>query len=183
MSTETLDAAGNGTAYDIAELDLSGIETIELPATSSVTILPGAQKYLAVYLAKDLGFGGIPPAVLTVLQARAYMGCAYRESGDLIAVATFGEWSSFEGGAEIRLRFVVSADVRILLQSTYSGPDSEANISNPEERMSRALKLEREHGTWWYGTTVPAIGWRPITSRADGKWRERWRPRQEPAGR
>ena len=63
---------------------------------------------------------------MDIRKAVDYMGCAYATDDDSIILATYGEWQSMEGGADIRLVIVVPTGKQLITGADLSGSGSPA---------------------------------------------------------
>jgi hypothetical protein len=143
----------NGTVVDVAEVPLGGARKVELPAGAVVT-RDGAASVMRVEMKKRLGFHGHPPRTMSIEAGRRLMGVASRRVGDILTVATFGDFSTKEGSATIQLSVRLPATVEV-----EQRPDLEGDAS-----PARGTDSGREHpDTYWYASPQPAAGWTPHT--------------------
>ena len=74
-------------------------------------------------------------------------------------VATYGEWDShIEGGASIRLLFVVPRSIEIQTDESLSGEDSKGRAWDG----AYLTKPRDVDNGYWYGPASPATGWTAI---------------------
>ncbi len=115
----------NGKAYDKASLDIKSYKTLVVPENAQVRI-EGAGPRLQIFMEKTLSFGGHPAESMSVRTERREMGCAFKMEEATMVLATFGEWSSKEGGAHMRLVLVAPPGWEIEKRAKLSGSDSAA---------------------------------------------------------
>jgi hypothetical protein len=159
-SSQSSKKVENGTVYDVATIDWQGVAKVVLPRNASVRKTPGTQS-IQLFMAKELGFYGHPPEPITLRTVRAYMGCAIKRDSQALLVATFGEWSTIEGGSTLCLVAVVPDGVEVVQRDGLAGTESLAN-------QVPGLHRGGEEG-YWYATRVPAMGWKGLPSKPDPK--------------
>lgn len=120
-------AVVNGTAHDIAQVELGTQRVIAIPMNATVReCQPGA---CTIYVKKHLGVLAHPPERISIVGQRKHMGCATACVGDTLLVATFGEYElPGHGGATIDLEMEIPKGVRIERRTDLAGPKSLANI-------------------------------------------------------
>jgi hypothetical protein len=150
----------NGTVYDVATIDGQGVTKVVLPSNASVQKTPGTRS-IQLFMAKELSFYGHPPVPISLRSVRAYMGCAIKRDGQALLVATYGEWSSIEGGSSLRVLAVVPDGIEVVQRDGLAGKESLAN-------QVPGLHRGGPEG-YWYATHVPAIGWTALPSKPDPK--------------
>jgi hypothetical protein len=112
----------NGDAYDKAIIDVGEQSTVVVPHNARIEH-NGARGRIEVYLHKVQSYGGRPPERKSIRDTRTKMGCAKMLIAEKIIIATYGESSSFEGGASIPgLLIRVPADVKVESRKDLSGP-------------------------------------------------------------
>jgi hypothetical protein len=159
-SSQWSEKVENGTVYDVATIDGHGVANVFLPSNASVQRTPGAQS-IQLFMAKELSFYGHPPEPITLRTVRAYMGCAIKRESQALLVATYGEWSSIEGGSSLRLLAVVPDGIEVVLRDGLAGTESLAN-------QVPGLHDGGPEG-YWYATKVPAWGWTALPCKPDPK--------------
>jgi hypothetical protein len=148
----------NGSAFDRAAVDLGNAKKVVLPRNAAVD-RGAAGDRLQLFMKKTLAFGGHPPERMSIRGARKNMGCAVKAEGDVLVVATFGEWDSrIEGGAHMRLVAVVPEGVEIERRQGLSGPDS----AGREWHGQYLTKPKNARDGYWYGPASPAEGWTAV---------------------
>jgi len=156
------DNVENGTAYDRATVDIGSAKRIVLPDTATVR-RTGEGSSVRLFMAKRLAFAGHPPEPMGVRDARMNMGCATKVEGNGLVIATFGEWSNIEGGADIKLVAEVPGGLTVEQREGLSGATSAARgwqgvkVTKPADAKSG----------YWYGPTTPAPGWSAVPDEPD----------------
>ncbi|NQT15065.1 MAG: hypothetical protein HQ582_20075 [Planctomycetes bacterium] len=148
----------NGLAYDKASVDVSSYRRLVLPADAALD-RGGQPGKLDIYMEKTLSFLGHPPASMSIRKSRKKMGCACRAEGDSLTVATYGEWDShIEGGASMRLLFVVPESIEIETDESLSGEDSKGL------QWNGVCLTEPKDGDmgYWVGPASPTTEWYAI---------------------
>jgi hypothetical protein len=100
---------------------------------------------------------------MTLAQARKKMGCALQWAGGKTAIATYGEFSTKEGGAHMKVLLRVPAALIVEAQPGLAGPDSKA-----QGRSDGTKEADKKDG-YWYGPTSPGLGWKVIALEPDTK--------------
>jgi hypothetical protein len=153
----------NGTAYDRAAVDVGAARTVVLPDSATVRRDPAGGP-VRLFMAKQLGFVGHPPAPMSIRDGRKNMGCAVRSEGDALVIATFGEWDShIEGGAGMKLVAFVPKGVGVQRRAGLSGEKSAAR----EQHGAYVPGREDAKGGHWYGPAFPAPGWTAVPDEPD----------------
>jgi hypothetical protein len=152
----------NGSAYDKATLDLGEVKRIAIPEGAEVVQGDDGRK-IRVFLKKTLDFAGHPPEPMSIRTGRTKMGCATKVEGQTLVIATFGEWTSKEGGARIKLLLVVPKGVEVERRKGLAGSDSAAH---PAPGVSPSERGETKDG-YWYGPTRPTDGWQAARTDPD----------------
>src|SRR5262245_1371359 len=156
------DKVENGTAYDRAIVDAGPATRIVLPDTATVR-RTGESGPVRLFLAKRLSFVGHPPQPMSVRDARTNMGSATKWVGRDLVIATFGEWNTIEGGADVKLVAEVPHALAVEQRAGLSGAVSEARgwqgvtVTKPADANSG----------YWYGPTTPAPGWTAVPDEPD----------------
>jgi hypothetical protein len=154
----------NGSAYDKAAVELGDFATVILPDNATVR-QEGEGKKLQIYMKKTLGFAGHPPEPMSIKHARNHMGCAVQVEKAALVIATFGEWDShIEGGARMKVLFVVPKGVEIQERPKLSGEDS---ICSPAWKGGYLTKPVEVKEGYWYGPASPAEGWKAVKAVPD----------------
>jgi hypothetical protein len=149
----------HGSIFDQAVLDLGVHQRIVVPDTATIDRVKGGQQ-VRVYMKKTLDFDGFPGEPMTLRTARRNMGCAVKEDEKSLVLATFGEFDTKEGGAEIECLLLVPEGIEVVRQSGLSGRESAGNGGH---RPSS----ERDTVGRWYGPTAPRAGWKELPARPD----------------
>jgi hypothetical protein len=147
----------NGSAFDQAAVDLEKYKKVVIPDQATLRH-QGEGGKLQIFTEKSLKFFGHPPEPMSIRTARKNMGTAVMHEGDALVVATFGEWSSKEGGAAMRLVIVVPRGVEVELRPGLSGPNSAGQQWN----WDYLTKPKEVKEGYWYGPASPADGWTAI---------------------
>lgn len=139
----------NGTVVDVADIPLAGATRLALPASAVVT-RDGPAGVMRIEMTKRLRFHGHPPRSMSIAAGCRLMGVATRRSGDVLELATFGDFATKEGGASIELAVRVPPGVDVDKERELEGDTSPA----------RGSSSGREHpDTYWYASPEPAAGW------------------------
>lgn len=149
----------NGSAYERAEFALGAARRLAVPLDAEV-VEQGTGAMIQVLLNKTLGFAGHPPEKMSIRTGRNNLGLASRREGDVLVVGTFGEFSTKEGGANMKLRFVVPKGTPLDRRAELSGGSS--SVHKGQDREPRDPKFG-----YWYGPTTPAKGWTKIETKPD----------------
>jgi hypothetical protein len=156
------DKVENGTAYDRAIVDPGSAKRIVLPDTATVRRTVDGSS-VRLFMAKRLAFAGHPPEPMGLRDARTNMGCATKVEGNGLVIATFGEWSNIEGGADVKLVAEVPGGLTVEQREGLSGVASAARgwqgvkVTKPADAKSG----------YWYGPTTPAPGWSAVPDEPD----------------
>ena len=154
----------NGIAYDAGVLDLEKAKKVVLPDTAVVR-WSGEHGKILLFLEKRMGFGGHPPEPMSIQGARKNMGCAFRKEGDALIIATFGEFSTMEGGTDMKVVAILPDGVAMDQRKGLSGPKSAAQewhglyLSKPKDAKDG----------YWYGPASPSENWAAIPTVPDLK--------------
>jgi hypothetical protein len=152
----------NGSAYDKATLDLGKLKRIAIPEGAEV--VQGDDGWtIRVFIKKTLDFAGHPPEPMSIRTGRTKMGCATKVEGKTLVMATFGEWTSKEGGARIKLLLVVPKGVEVERRNGLAGSESAAHS---EPGVSPSQREGTKDG-YWYGPTRPTDGWKAARTDPD----------------
>lgn len=125
----------NGVAYDKASIAVDGVSTVVVPA-NAVVERHRADATCDITMRKELAVFGHPPERITISDARRNMGCAYRREGNVIYLATFGEFETDgHGTRSIGLAISAPDDIVVEKRNGLSGGGSQANdyFSSSEE--------------------------------------------------
>lgn len=138
----------NGSAFDCYGFSFGGIDSVMIPASVEVNN-DVADNTMIVKTNKRLGFKGHPPAPMSPETARKNMGIAYKIKGNTLHIATYGEFSTEEGGASMKLVISLPAGLKIARTTGYTGEDSEAATHD----------MDMNAKEYWYTGTKAAAGW------------------------
>jgi hypothetical protein len=156
----------NGEAYDQAAIDIEKYTKIILPDTAEVRH-EGEGTKLQVFMKKHMSFHGHPPKSMSIRTGRKNMGCSVKNEGGALVLATFGEWSSKEGGSSMGVTVQVPKAVKVEQRSGLSGEAS----AGREWKGAYLTKPKEVKEGWWYGPASPAEGWKAIPDVPDPKRR------------
>jgi hypothetical protein len=156
----------NGILCETAKLDVSDHRTVVVPETAVVEKGKESQ-CLEIRLKKELGFGGYPPYPIHVRKVRDYFGVARKKEGDALVLATYGEWSSIEGGAFIQIVIAVPETITVVKRAGLSGYKSAANQPH-EPGWADFLGCAVFGRCWWYTATAPATGRTRVKTKLTG---------------
>ncbi len=154
----------NGTLHETAELDISGYSSVVVPETATVEKRKGAG-HIEIQMEKEVDFHGHPPHPLRIEKARDYFGVASRKEGDALVLGTYGEWSSIEGGAYVRMLVVVPEEIVVLKRADLSGENSRAKPPDDNSGLAALIDSPEFRRCYWYTAISPAPGW----TRVEGK--------------
>jgi hypothetical protein len=147
----------NGDAYDHAAVDIGNYQKVVVPDTARLR-REGSEKKLQLFMRKHLGFHGHPPQSMSIRAARKNMGCAVKDDDGTLVLATFGEWSSIEGGANMEVEVLVPEGLEVGTRGGLSGPES----AGREWHGAYLTKPKELKEGWWYGPAAPAEGWKAV---------------------
>ena len=94
------------------------------------------------------------------------MGCATKSKEGKVILATYGEFSTKEGGNRMKLLVRVPERLTVEAQKNLSGPKSEG------QRKQEGTWLTKESDTkegYWYGPSSAGPGWEAIPMEPDPK--------------
>ncbi len=131
----------NGSAYDVGTLDMGKLTTLYVPQGAEV-ISEGEGTKVQVYVKKTQGFFGRPPEPMDIAKTRKHFGVATLTEEKSITLATFGEFSTKEGGASIKLVIVAPKALTIETKEGLHG-DSSAARPSKDEKLKRVRDPER----------------------------------------
>ena len=137
----------NGSAFDKGIVELGKRKRLAIPENAEV-IHKGDGTNVEVFMKKTMNFGGHPPRPMSIRVARKYTGCATKDEDGLLQLATYGEWSTKEGGGRIRLVLVVPEKIEVVRQKALSGPKSIAHPPPGQPPPKPATDEEKE--SYWY---------------------------------
>jgi hypothetical protein len=149
----------NGSAYDQAEFPLGTAKRLVLPPEAEV-VEEGTGATIRVFLKKTLAFAGHPPEKMSIRTGRNNLGIATRPEGDALVVGTYGEFSTKEGGASVKLRFLVPKGTHVERRPGLTGDSSLVHKGPDREPRD-------PNAGYWYGYTAPAPGWTRIETKRD----------------
>jgi hypothetical protein len=146
----------NGTAYDRAEIDLSGLARIVVPKTAIVSRSADAH-HCRLIMEKTLGLTAHPDKAISIERTRTKMGCASRISSGTIEIGTFGEYETDgEGGAFLHVRISVPVGMEVVRRGDLEGESSVANIALfPDEFPRQRGNAASSAALWRVLTVVP----------------------------
>jgi hypothetical protein len=150
----------NGTLHETATLDIAGYALLVVPETATIQQVKNAT-HVEIHLEKELAFHGHPPHPLDIKNARDYFGIATKDENEAILLATYGEWSSKEGGASIRLRIIVPEGTAVTQRAGLDGPDSQAKPRD-DVGWTDLFDSPQFARCYWYTTIAPTTNWTPI---------------------
>ncbi len=151
----------NGSAFDKGRFDLGTHKKLAVPDGAEV-VHKGDGTMVEVYMKKALGFQGHPPKPMSIREGRKHMGCATKLEDGVVVLATFGEWSTKEGGTWIKLVLVVPEKIEVEKRKALSGADSAAHPAAD----APAPKPE-EFADYWYGHRKPGALWKIVPTAPD----------------
>lgn len=155
----------NGDVYDKAVLKAADIKTFIVPDNANLS-RSGANESIEVYVKKTQSFGGHPPEPITLEGARRNMGCATRAYDGTVTLATYGEFSTKEGGATMKILLRVPATLSIETEPGLSGEESKGQ--KRKEGSYLAKEPDSKDG-YWYGPASAGPGWKAIPMEPDPK--------------
>ncbi len=160
-STAPSPAVENGVIRETGRLDVSGITTLIIPETATVRVGTASNR-VEIRMEKELTFFGHPPHPMDIRKARDYLGCAYKKEGDTVTLATYGEWSSMEGGAQVRLLLLVPPGIAVARRPDLSGDNS---IAKPADAFAwmELIDSPQFRRCYWYTAPNPAADWTKVT--------------------
>lgn len=147
----------NGTLHETATIDVGEYTTLIVPEMVVVQEAHHA-RVVEIHLEKELAFHGHPPHPIRIEEARDYFGIARKEEDEAIVLATYGEWSSKEGGASIRIRVSTPPGMAVVKRPRLSGPDSQAKPSS-DSAWTDLLDSAQFRRCYWYTATSAAPDW------------------------
>jgi hypothetical protein len=141
----------NGSAFEKATLVIEGKDPYVFPHDAVIEEgdIPGT---IEIYMQKRLDYAGHAGKgnPMSIREERKKMGCAYRAKDGKQAIATYGEWSSKEGGAYIKLRIVVPRTLHYETRKGLSGPEYPIGT-----REARSREPIRPGTSGW--TEIPSV--------------------------
>lgn len=138
----------NGSAFDCYGFSFGGVTTIVIPDGVELSEKASAGTMI-IKTNKKLAFNGHPPKPMSPETARNNMGLAYKLDGDKLTLATYGEFSTKEGGASMKLVIWVPPNTKVERQKDLHGPNSIAGTKDYPAS-------ERDY---WYTGNKAAPGW------------------------
>jgi hypothetical protein len=138
----------NGSAFDCYGFSFGGVSTLIIPEGVELTESAGADTII-VKANKTLAFSGHPPKPMSPETARNNMGLAYKLEGDILTLATYGEFATKEGGASIKLVVLVPPKREIERRKDLNGPNS----------LAATTTYPANEKDYWYTGNKPAAGW------------------------
>jgi hypothetical protein len=147
----------NGSVFSLGVVNAEQYRRVLVPKTSAVLSSP-EPGIVTFRLEKRLSFFGHPEVPMTLDEARSCMGLALLTKADEMALGCWGEWSSFEGGADLRVVVEVPPGLSVVRKAELEGPESRANAN------SRAVEKPEQPN--WFGSRV-APGWTPLPEQLD----------------
>jgi len=148
----------NGTAFDRAGVDIAPYTKISVPHGSVIHSRPKGT-LVVLYVQKHLGYHGHPGDPMSIREHRKKMGCSVKPEDDVLVFATYGEWSTIEGGAHVQISFNVPEGTEVVERPR------EPKIIAPDPWRDPSLKpldIRMEgRSACWHGPN-PGEGWRAI---------------------
>ncbi len=155
----------NGDIYDKAILKAADIKTLIVPGSARVERAEAGDA-IELYVKKTQSFGGHPPEPMPLEAARKHMGCATRVEDGKVTLATYGEFSTKEGGAGMKLLLRVPPGVIVDSQPNLSG---EKSAGQRQQEGAYLTKESDAKGGYWYGPASAGLGWKAIPMEPDPK--------------
>ena len=154
-----------GDIYDKGTLKTADIKSLIVP-DNAIVERTGTEGAIELYVKKTQSFGGHPPEPMTLESARKKMGCATKEENGKVTLATYGEFSTKEGGAHLKLLLRVPASLIVETQPDLSGPKSAGH-----RKLSGAYLTKEPDAKdgYWYGPASAGPGWKAIPMEPDVK--------------
>jgi hypothetical protein len=144
----------NGRAFEKGYLNVGAGTTVVLPDDAKVEH-DGRPGRIEIYMEKRLSWSGHPPQPVSIRKVRKSMGCVYREDGQRLVIASYGEFGTIEGGTFMALLFRVPPRMRVERREGISGPLRARGES--EGRQPQRKLLEPGKDGWKKVTTVPDL--------------------------
>jgi hypothetical protein len=162
----------NGWAYDRAVLDIRGRVRLVVPQDARVE-QGAADGRAEVFMEKVFASYQVQPERMSVRGARAFMGCAWKEEGARVVLATYGEYNFWEGGSYMRLLVRVPAGLPV------TGRPGLTAYNSPAQRWPETQPHDENwsEGFWYWPCSV-APGWHALPSMPDPAFT--LRPDREP---
>jgi len=156
----------NGESYEKILFNNNLITEIMIPynAETQVNI---KNNNIEIYLIKSLAFMGHPPYPMTIKCVKDYMGIAYKIIKNKSIFATYGEWRSTEGGATIKILFIVPKKVKIIKNKNLSGKNSLAYYDEKNSLIDTIERDQRYLKCYWYGHIGPIKNWKMLKTQVD----------------
>jgi hypothetical protein len=155
----------NGDIFDKAILKAADIKTLIVPENAKVE-QSGTEGAVELYVKKTQSFGGHPPEPMTLESARKHMGCATKVEDGKVTLATYGEFSTKEGGSEMKLFLRVPAGLVVEKRPNLSGPNS---AGQRKQEGGYLTKEPDARDGYWYGPASAGAGWKAIPLEPDPK--------------
>lgn len=151
----------NGTAFDVGTVPVMQGATLFVPTGTTVVIRDDVDARVVVHLIKDLKYYGHPSKGISPATARRKMGCAWRKRGGVVELATYGEWTSIEGGASLSILACVPRNILVRFGDDLSGMKSKA-------AGERSFAAEWRGDSEYWGTAgTPQPGWTIVATEPD----------------
>jgi hypothetical protein len=148
----------NGVVYDKATIKAAHVKTLIVPDNATVERIDSKGE-IELYIKRTQGFHGHPPEPMPLKAIRKKMGCATRMEAGKATIATFGEFSTKEGGASLKLLIRVPKALSVETKEGLSGANSAGQGKQ---------EADKKDG-YWYGPTAPGEGWKAIPTEPDPK--------------
>jgi hypothetical protein len=165
----------NGWAYDKGTIALDAATVLVVPEKARVERgSPDGQA--EVFMEKWLAFMGHPPEPMSIRQARNHMGCACKQEGSKLLLATYGVWDShIEGGTLMGLVIRVPNHLQVEKRAGLSGEKS----AGQERHGQYIAKPPDVKDGYWYGPATPGPEWQAIPSVPDSEFTARGTAREQ----
>jgi hypothetical protein len=155
----------NGDVYDKAVLQAADVKTLIVPDDAKVE-RTDAKDSIELFVKKTQSFGGHPPEPMTLSGARKNMGCALTSEDGKVTLATYGEFSTIEGGTHMKLLIRVPPALVVETQPGLSGPKSKGQRKQGGGYLTK--EPDAKDG-YWYGPASAGAGWKAIPMEPDAK--------------
>ncbi len=167
--------AYNGTAYDVAALQIEPDRKVVLPDSATVVERSDQADVLLVYMAKSAWILAHYSESVSIAEYRKTMGCAVKLEKGALLVGTFGEYSFMEGAVSMSLLVLVPPNVEVERRAgLIGGPGGRAgsqrnpNAINPAHGDPKPALTKFKEGTprRWLPPTAED-GWHEIPAVPD----------------
>lgn len=132
----------NGSAYEFLDLSIPlSVETVIVPDGCAIRREPNRSS-ARIYLEKSLSYMGHPGSRLSIEGTREQLGLAATIKGNALRLATYGGWSSFEGGEYTEMAVLLPEGVQV----RHDKPGQELERSGLEASGWRVLQTWPDAG-------------------------------------